>query len=273
MTWVQFLTYLTTLLQVQDTAYGVPSLNAILPYLVQRAEDLIFQDAALDFLATRQVDDSPLTTAGSRAVAIPTWCITVEGVTIVTPANTAPSVNGATRIPYLRTSRMALDMFWPQESVMAAPDPLNGGYWAMFDFEENKPAPGEADQPRPLPSSFLIGPTPNDAYRVEVTGTFRPAVFSASNSPTFLSTYYPSLLMAATMVSACSWQRDWSAQADDPKIALSWEAEYQAQRAVAIKQSIRQKGIVGGFMAVMPPPGPLPTGPRVTVPPRPPLAA
>lgn len=263
MTYAQLIQYLVTLLQTEDT-YGVEALNAIIAYLIQRGEDIIFQDAELDFLFSRQADVSQSTATGSRAVPIAPEFITVEGVSIIIPANTKPpgtQQSPTTRIPYLRTTRPVIDLIWPNEQITAPPDPLNGGYYAIFDFEESSPAEGNAEAA--LPSSFLIAPTPDNTYVAEVTGTYRPAVISATNTPTYLSTYYPTLLITAILIAAAQWQRDAQLQA-------VWDAEYQKLKMVAVMQSRRQKSTMAGFSAtaqnmptqMMPP---MPMGPRVPI--------
>jgi hypothetical protein len=247
-TYSQWLSHFATILQVSDPD-GVTALTGLAPYFIERAERLIYSDPELDFLATRETDTSQVTTRGSRSVPIPSSLITVEGVSIITPANTMPDAAGATRIPLKRTTRQFIDFAWPVETQTQAPNPLLGGYFAIFDMEEAAPAPGE-DDPSPLPSSFLIMPTPDDAYRIEATGTFRPAALSATNTTTFLTSYYYPLFLAATAVIGFAYQRDFGASSDDPRAALSWQAEYQMQKTQVVAESRRQKSMMGGFLPV-----------------------
>lgn len=246
MNYTQFLVWLTTVLQVSDPS-GVAALTNIIPMIIARAENLIYADPELDFLVTRDTDVSQSTATGSRAVAIPSNMIIVEGATIVTPANTLPSVPGAMRIPMLRTTRQFIDITWPMESETAAPSALDGIYYAIFDMEQAAPSQGEAAESVALPSAIMIAPTPDNSYRIEFTGVVTPQPLSSTNTKTFLTTYFPSLFIAASMVIAAAYQRDYGASSDDPKLALSWGAEFEMQKRVAISQSQRQKSQIGGF--------------------------
>lgn len=247
-TYSQWLTHMVTIMQNADPD-GQAAFAALAPYFIDRAERLIYSDPDLDFLATRDTDTTQLTTRGSRAVPIPAQMITVEGLNIITPANTLPSLLGAQRIPYQRTSRQHIDFVWPTESTVQAPDTFFAGYFAIFDFDQGEPAPGE-DEPSPLPSSFLLAPTPDDAYRVEVTGTFRPPALSASNPESFLSTYYYPLFLAATLVAGFGYQQNFGAQSDNPQTAMSWQQEYKYQRDMVVAESKRQKASVDGYSPV-----------------------
>jgi hypothetical protein len=88
---------------------------------------------------------------------------------------------------------------------------------------------------------FLIGPSPDVNYTAEVIGTQRPTPLSVSNSSTFLTSYCPDLFMAASMVFATAYQRDFGAQADDPKSANSWEQQYQTLVGSAQQEQLRTR--------------------------------
>ena len=51
-------------------------------------------------------------------------------------------------------------------------------------------------------NQIVVGPWPDQDYQVEMTGTIRPAALSAANQTTLLTTYFPDLWFAATMVEA-----------------------------------------------------------------------
>jgi hypothetical protein len=239
-------------LLVLTDAYGVQMFNALLPRIIDDAEGRIYNDPELDFLFTRTTDVSEITTPGVRSVAIPERFIVVEGVSLITPANTLPSAAGSTRVPLLRTTRAFLDLTWPNESLTLAPAPFET-YYAIFSQQEPADANPEIDDPGNLPSAIKIGPTPDGQYRVEFTGTYQPAPLSATNTPTLLSMHYPELLMAAAMVFGCALLKNWSAMADDPRSAVSWEAHYQTLKTVAIGQSHRQKSQGPSWSAHGPP--------------------
>lgn len=258
--YTDWLSHMATILQVSDLD-GVAAMTALAPYFIERAEQMIYADADLDFLLTRASDVTKLTTRGVRTVAIPSLMITVEGVSLISPANSQPYDLNAQRIPMMRATRQFLDFMWPIESNVQAPSPLQGGYFAIFDFQQAQPAQGQSGQEgSSLPSSFLIAPTPDDTYRVEVTGTFRPAALSPSNTSTPLTTYYYPLFLAGTLVAAFAYQRDFGQSSDDPRTSVSWETEYQMQKAIAVGESHRQKALAAGGYSPFMTPMPMPAG-------------
>ena len=241
MTYAEYIAALQLLAVMQD-ANGQALLAEILPQVIQYAELRLYRDPDLDFLATRTTDVSQKTTRGFRSVPIPAQFIVVEAVSLILPANTLPTIAGAQRLPLLRTTRPWLDTVWPVESIVQPPAPFET-YWAMFSEEEA----AEGDDPLPGPSAFLIGPTPDDVYVAEVTGTFRPAPLSAANPQTFISIYLPDLMLSASMVFVAGFQKSYGQQSDDPRLAMSWEQIYQEQKRSAAVEEARKKSLsVGG---------------------------
>mgnify|MGYP001570248690 CR=1 FL=1 len=76
---------------------------------------------------------------------------------------------------------------------------------------------------------------------VEVVGSIRPAPLSSSNVTTLLSTYWPDLLLAAMMVRAAGYQKNYGQGVDDPKMAMSWEQHYKELLAGADVEEMRKK--------------------------------
>ena len=89
--------------------------------------------------------------------------------------------------------------------------------------------------------SFYVGPWPDQAYTIEVQGTYRPEPLSISHPNTFLTQYMPDVFLAASMVYASGYMRDFGAQSDNPQQAQSWEAQYQTLAKGAMLESLRQK--------------------------------
>ena len=77
--------------------------------------------------------------------------------------------------------------------------------------------------------TVLLGPFPDQAYTAEVIGKFRPLPLydPLSINGSWLSVYLPDLFLAAAMVAAAGYQKNFGAQGDDPRSALSWETNYQ----------------------------------------------
>ena len=93
-------------------------------------------------------------------------------------------------------------------------------------------------------NTILFGPWPDQGYNVEIVGKYRPAPLYAGNVPTnttYLSTQLPDLFLAAAMVSATGYQKNYGAQADNPRDANSWLAEANKLLATAKMEDQRRK--------------------------------
>ena len=86
-----------------------------------------------------------------------------------------------------------------------------------------------------------MGPSPGQSYGMEVIGTVRPTPLSAANSTTFLTLHLSDLFFAACMSAIAGYQRDYGAQTDDPRSAVSWETQYAQRLASASKEEARRK--------------------------------
>ena len=188
---------------------------AIVPSAIEYAEDRCYQE--LDLLSTRYRDSSSSLTPSNRNFTLPDGFVVVEEINVVTPSGTAP--DSGTRNPLTPVARPVLDTLWPATGTAGTPS-----MYAMVND-----------------ASIIVGPVPTGAFVVEVIGTKRPTALSASNTTTPLTTYCPQLFFAAAMVFSAGWQRDFGAQADDPKIAQSWENQYRTLAASANLELYRQK--------------------------------
>jgi hypothetical protein len=86
-----------------------------------------------------------------------------------------------------------------------------------------------------------VGPWPDQAYVVEVIGTFTPEPMSAANPTTFLTIFLPDLLIAAACVFMFGWMRDYGGQSDNPQSAQSWENQYSVLFRSAMLLQLRAK--------------------------------
>jgi hypothetical protein len=263
MTYTEYVAALQFLAVMQDDN-GQALLNEILPQVISYAELRMYRDPDLDFLATRTTDTTQITTRGIRSVPIPPQMVVVEGVTLLLPANTRPNAAlgvpaNMERVSLLRVDRDFLDVTWPVESLVQTPVPFET-YFAIFSQQET----AEGDDPVPVPSSFLIGPTPDDAYYAEVTGTFRPSPLSDANSQTFISINLPDLMLSASMVFVAGFQKSYGQQSDDPRLAMSWEQIYREQKGSAAVEEARKKSLSVGQSPY--PPAQLAGLPRVGMP-------
>lgn len=220
--------YLQNLIQDQGPSADY---TAILPAAIQDAEQRIYRE--LDFVAARTVNSGSALTAGSRTFTLPTSPSTIlvlQGVSVVTPAGSSPSTG--TRVPLEPASLDYIDCTWTNEATTGVPDT-----WALKDS-----------------STIVVKPTPAAAYTVELTGIFRPAPLSASNTTTYISLTYPDLLVAACMLFLFAWQRDFSPSADMPQAAISWERHYQGLKQSALLEEQRRQGSGMGWSPFMPTP-------------------
>jgi hypothetical protein len=258
MNYVQYLQALVTMAEISDE-YGVAAFTTLAPRCIEFAELAMYRDPDLDFLATRVSDATQITQNGVRSVPIPTnitvagfsgTFVVIEGASLILPANNRPYAG--TRMPLLRTSRAFLDMVWPTESHVQAPVPYET-YYAVYSEQEGPPSdPDEADPN--IPSAILIGPTPNDAFYVEFTGTGRPNPLSITNSTTFLTTYLPDMFLMKSMEFLMLYQRDLGINANIPGSAEYYSSKYQELKVGASAEEARKKMISDGSTAYPPVP-------------------
>lgn len=194
---------------------GSSDFTAILPQMIQQAENRIYRE--LDLLSSRTSDTSVTLVAGTRTATCPSTINIVEGVSILTPVG--QPVANCRRNVLERTSLDFLDFAYGQESTTAQP-----GYFAM-----------KTD------TAIVFGASPDSAYTIEITGTAQPTAMSNSVQTSYLGNYYPDLLLAASMVFASAWQKDYGTQSDNPQQAQSWESQYQTLFKSAFEETQRQK--------------------------------
>lgn len=218
LTYTTYVTALSTLLIIESSE---TNFVAILPDIIDYAEQRIYRE--LDLAATVVRDSSASLTANNRTFTLPSAqgrFVVVNGINVVTPVGSTPA-NG-TRTPLIPCSRDAIDLFWPSETAASAS--TVPAKFAMI-----------TDQ------IVIVGPPPGAGYNVEVVGTIRPAALSVSNTTTVLSTYFPDLFFAASMVFASGYTKNFGSQSDDPKMAMSWEAQYQTLKSSAAIEEARKK--------------------------------
>lgn len=205
------------------------------PMAMSDAELHIYRDMTL--LATRTtniVQGVPLVTeAGSRYVDITqsaTQIIVPEGFALIYPAGITDPAQG-TRLSFDAGSLDLIDLAWPEEGTVVDPSTADwyGRFWALRDA-----------------NTLVYSPTADGAYSVEVTGLYQPAPISDANQTTYLSTWYPDLLIDRAMVYLSgALMRNFGAMSEDPKMAASWLAKYQddLKGAIAEEQRRRSQGV------------------------------
>lgn len=195
----------------------------------------------LDLLATRVIDTTASFTIQSRTFTYPTAggsFVVVEEINAISPAGSTPGAG--TRNPLVAVSKQFLDAVYPSATATT-------GVPAFF-------APLSQTQ-------ALVGPAADGAYVAEVIGTVRVTALSSTNATNFLSTNLPDLYLAASMVYATGYMRDFGAQADSPAQGQSWEQQYGKLLASAQVEELRKKYQSQGWTSEQP--SPIATPPRV----------
>lgn len=213
-----------------------PDFQAILPNAIAFADNKMYRE--FTFLAARTQDASLTFSGNTRTLALQnmtTIVIVPEGVAMISPVGAIPALG--TRTQFYAASLDVIDMFWPTESLTLDPRTTENRYWVM----QNN-------------NTIVVGPTPNAAWSAEITGLFQPAPISATTPTTYLYTVYPTAYQAACMIYITGWMRNFGAQSDNPKLALSWEDVYMKEAASIKAEEDRRRGAGVGWSANMPTP-------------------
>jgi hypothetical protein len=195
-----------------------PNFNNMIAASIDYTENRLQRD--FDFLGTRITDQSATLTANSRFFTLPTSV----GVFVVVE-QLSPVVAGSRRQSLIPVSRAYLDTTYPSDAPPFIPSiPI---YYAMYDQ-----------------ANILVGPAPDQPYPIEVVGTRRVPQLAATpvaSTSNFLTIFMPDLYIACSMVFWSGYQRDFGSQADDPKMAMSWETTYQNLAKSAMVEELRKK--------------------------------
>jgi hypothetical protein len=177
-----------------------PNYLTMLPGMIDYAEQRIWREA--DFLRQQVTDPTTNVSSGIRLISASTAFgifITVDEVNIL-------SSNSSTRYPLVPVSRAYMDMTYPSGSnATGIPQ-----FYAMTSD-----------------TRLILGPAPDQAYGIEFIGIQRQTPLSSGNSSTYLTQYAPDLFIAASMVFAFGYMRDFGGQADNPQGSQSWENQYK----------------------------------------------
>lgn len=219
-------TFLTALTQEMSISQSNPDLQVVLPTFIQNAELRIYRD--LDLLSTIFRDTAGTLTNNSRIFTLPQTYgkfVVVEGVNLM---------QGTARLNALTPcSREFLDGMFPLDT---APTTLSMPRFFARDSDQ----------------TLIVGPTVGPGVvlaGLEVVGTVRPSPLSATTTTTFISESLPDLLLYAAMVEATGWMKNYGAQAEDPKMGISWESRYQGAMGPALSEETRKKFQAGSWTA------------------------
>ena len=214
-----YTTYVAALAEMMVVPPTDQNFTAILPSIIEYAEQRIYRE--IDLFYTNVTDSSGALTTNNRQFTLPTTqgtFIVVDYINVLTPVGSTAS-NG-TRNPLTPMSRDVIDVIYPSgQTGTGVPQ-----YFALID-----------------PTVAILGPSPDAAYAVEVIGTVRPEALSLANPTTFITSYIPDVFLAASMVFASGYMRNFGSQADDPKMSQSWENQYQILKSSVDAEQARLK--------------------------------
>jgi len=229
------LTYSTYVQQIATMAVVSatdPNFTIIIPSMIDYAELRIQRD--LDFLSTQISNSSYAFTSGNNILTIPTSSfITLQ---------TFEVINGlGVSTPLLSVAKEYIQNVYGSGGANGLPQ-----YFAVYG--------GDSATTGTTSQNIIVGPTPDSAYSLRLTGTVRSASLSATNTTTFISVYLPDLLIMASMIYISAYQRNFGRQNDDPQMAQSYESQYQALKAGALVEENRKKFEAAAWTSYSPAP-------------------
>lgn len=212
--------YISQIANLMAADSTTPEFQTMVQGMIPYAEDRIYRE--LDLLNTTVVNYANSFTAGSRSFTLPTngangIFYTVTGINVITPAGATP--DAGTRNQMTAVTMDYLNAVWNSATGASVPQEF-----AMVNQ-----------------FTIVVGPWPDANYNVEVVGTIQPAPLSSTNTTTFLTDYLQDLFVAASMIFAAGFMRDFGAQADNPQMAQSWESQYQTLLKSAMLLELRKK--------------------------------
>jgi hypothetical protein len=249
-TYTTFQKALALWMAIPNINVNSPNFVAALPSIIDYAEqrcyrelDLISATATQDFLAPAGSNQLSFDVSGALAPSSDQILIP-ETIGVFLPIGALPTDPGAWLHPLSPVSIEFLDA--TLSGVVGTPD-----YFSPLTDKDMRLGPGVSV----------------DSY-FHIIGVYRPApLYSAppndGTQTTFLTSVLPDLFLACAMISAAGYQKNFGAQADDPRMAQSWEQQYLGLLKSAGGEELRKK--FHGWQALssevsppqtpMPPPG------------------
>jgi hypothetical protein len=222
-------------------------LQQVLPQMLNYAETRIQRD--IDALQARSSNSYTLT-AGANILSIP---INDFLVIETLEAQQVSSGNLVNNQPMIETSKEFIQNCY--STVFSSGYPK---YYAKWGDNFGDGANTNVN--------ILVGPPPNFAYPVRVTGVIRmPSLYQfatpgpADTSYTYISQWLPDLLMMASMIFISGYQRNFSAASDSKDMPVNYEQQYRALLAGAIAEENRKKGLGSAYSAYSTPATATPT--------------
>lgn len=227
LTWNTYFQAVANMMVVQTTTTGGvvvgvdAETNTFMPNACQYAELRIQRD--LDLLPARTSRNYTLTAGSNQIVLSPNDFVSVE------------TISGSGVDPLLPASVEFIQNVYGPSATLGTP-----AYFCMYGGDQ---ATGGQTS-----NIIVVGPPPVNDYNITVTGFQRlPSLYAYANAvdaatgTTFISTYYPDMLIQASMVYVAEYQRNFGAVSNDPQMPGIYESQYQTLLQAARGESARSK--------------------------------
>lgn len=222
-------------------------LQTVLPQALNYAELRIQRD--LDFLQARTSNNYTLT-AGNNLLSVPVNDFLILETLEILQESGSTVVNSC---PLTPVSREFIQNCYGGLSQAGTPR-----FFAMYGDTFGDGANTSIN--------VLLGPAPNYAFPVRVTGVIRlPSLAQyatsgpADTSYTYISEFLPDMLLMASMIYISAFQRQFSSTSDDPQMGQTYEKQYQALRLGALSEENRKHFQASGWSSYSTPVSATPT--------------
>jgi hypothetical protein len=244
-----FQTALAIEMVVPNNNVNEPNFVAVLPTIIDYAEQRCYRELDLLTAEARQwFQMAPFRRSQSFAVggavystpSPPQQILVVDRVRVEPPNAVLPPIPGVAPTvggePCLPSTVDYLDAIYSG----VFPNPETTGQPVRFALLDDQ--------------TLVFGPMPDQAYYFLVHGSARPvplylAAPADGTQTTFLTQVLPDLFLACAMVSASGYRKNYGAQADDPRMAVSWETQFQTLLSSAKSEETRKKFLGWGMMS------------------------
>jgi hypothetical protein len=213
---MDYTSYIAQVANLMATDPNTPEFQLMIPGMINYAEKRIYRE--LDVVDTIWTSSTTCTPRDRVLITPPARYGSYITLTTVSLVGEDPP-NIPFRIQLQPVTIFYLNSVWGTPKTTAKPQ-----YFAPYRQD-----------------SFYLGPWPDRAYTIEVQGTYRPEPLSPTHPETFLTQFMPDIFLAASMVFASGYMRDFGSQSDNPQQAQSWESQYQTLAKGAMLESLRQK--------------------------------
>lgn len=212
-----------------------PAFNIIIPQMLNYAELRIQRD--LDLLPSETSRSYTISSGSNQLQLDADDFVTVRTITITSSGNT---------YTLLPTSKEFLQNVYGSSSYTDIP-----AFFAMYG--------GDLATGGNTYNNIIFGPYSDNSYSVTVTGTVRlPTLYQnattaqAATGTTFISTYFPDLLIQASMIYIAQYQRNFGQASNDPAMGPTYELQYQNLLKGAGIEEARKKFTAAAWSSMSP---------------------